>query len=130
MGGRMTSMAAAGETLVGVRGLVFHGFPLHRPGDESDSRADHLANVPLPMLFLQGTRDRLAEMERIRRVTAGLEPRAALHVIEGADHAFSVLKRSGRTDRDVLGEMADMAAAWIRRLIGPGDGPLEGARDV
>lgn len=123
MGGRMTSTAAAEQTLAGVQGLVFHGFPLHRPGDESDARADHLADVALPMLFLQGTRDRLAELDRIRRVCERLGPRATLHVVEGADHGFSVLKRSGRTDFDVQEEMADAVAGWIRRLTtGPGNG--------
>lgn len=130
MGGRMTTLAAAEEPLAGVRGLLLHGFPLHRPGDGSDRRADHLANVALPMLFLQGTRDRLAELDRIRRVTEGLGPRAELHVIDGADHSFSVLKRSGRTEPDVLGEMADVAAAWIGTLIGSSIGSPEGARDV
>ena len=123
MGGRMTSTAAAEQTLAGVQGIVFHGFPLHRPGDDSDARADHLVNVTLPMLFLQGTRDRLAELDRVRRVCERLGPRATLHVVEGADHGFSVLKRSGRTDTGVQEEMADTVAWWIRRLTtGPGNG--------
>ncbi len=123
MGGRMTSTAAAEQTLAGVQGIVFHGFPLHRPGDKSDARADHLADVALPMLFLQGTRDLLAELGRVRRVCERLGPRATLRVVEGADHGFSVLKRSGRTDFDVQEEMADAVAAWIRRLTtGPGNG--------
>ena len=123
MGGRMTSTAAAEQTLAGVQGIVFHGFPLHRPGDDSDARADHLVNVTLPMLFLQGTRDRLAELDRVRRVCERLGPRATLHVVEGADHGFSVLKRSGRTDTGVQEEMADTVAGWIRRLTtGPGNG--------
>jgi hypothetical protein len=123
MGGRMTSTAAADQTLAGVQGIVFHGFPLHRPGDESDARADHLSDVALPMLFLQGTRDRLAELERVRRVCSRLGPRATLHVVEGADHGFSVLKRSGRTDTDVQEEMADAVAGWVRQLTtGPGNG--------
>ncbi len=123
MGGRMTSTAAAEAPLTGVQGIVFYGFPLHRPGDESDARADHLSDVALPMLFLQGTRDRLAELERVRRVCSRLGPRATLHVVEGADHGFSVLKRSGRTDTDVQEEIADAVAGWIRQLTtGPGNG--------
>jgi len=121
MGGRMTSTAAAEEPLTGVLGIVFYGFPLHRPGDESDARADHLLDVALPMLFLQGTRDRLAELDRVRRMCSTLGPRATLHVIQGADHGFSVLKRSGRTDAEVHDEMADIAAGWMRLTTGPGN---------
>jgi predicted alpha/beta-hydrolase family hydrolase len=113
MGGRMTSTAAAESPLPSVRGLLFMGFPLHRPGEDSDARADHLAAVRLPMLFLQGTRDRLAEIDRIDRVCAGLGPRATLHVVEGADHGFSVLKRSGRSDSTIRDELADVVAEWI-----------------
>ncbi len=112
MGGRMTSLAAAEEPLPGVRGLVFVGFPLHRPKDPSDARADHLADLDLPMLFLQGTRDRLAELARIRRVCRALADRATLHVVEGADHGFEVLKRSGRTPEAVIAELADAVATW------------------
>ncbi len=123
MGGRMTSTAAAEQTLAGVQGIVFYGFPLHRPGDESDARAEHLADVALPMLFIQGTRDRLAELDRVRRVCERLGPPATLHVVEGADHGFSVLKRSGQTDSEVQEGMADAAAGWIRQLTtGPGNG--------
>lgn len=122
MGGRMTSTAAAEAPLLGVRGIVFYGFPLHRPGDESDARADHLANVPVPLLFLQGTRDRLAELDRVRRVCERLQDRATLHVVEGADHGFSVLKRSGRTDADAQEEMADAVARWIGLTTDPGNG--------
>ncbi|MDT8437272.1 MAG: alpha/beta family hydrolase [Gemmatimonadota bacterium] len=111
MGGRMTSLAAEAP-LPGVRGLVFFGFPLHRPGDGSDARADHLPAVNLPMLFLQGTRDRLAEAARIRRVCAALGPRVTLHVVEGADHGFAVPKRAGRTGDDVAAELAGAVAAW------------------
>ncbi len=117
MGGRMTSMAAAEAPLTGVRGIVFLGFPLHRPGDDSDARADHLGRVDLPMLFLQGTRDRLAAIDRIRRVCAGLEPRSVLHEVEGADHGFSVLKRSGRTDAGVREELADVVGEWMARRL-------------
>jgi predicted alpha/beta-hydrolase family hydrolase len=113
MGGRMTSTAAAESPLPSVRGLVFMGFPLHRPGEDSDARADHLEAVRLPMLFLQGTRDRLAEIDRIDRVRTGLGPRATLHVVQGADHGFSVLKRSGRTDSAIRDELAGVVAEWI-----------------
>jgi len=121
MGGRMTSTAAAGAPLVGARGIVFYGFPLHRPGDESDARADHLADVSLPMLFLQGTRDRLAEIERVRRVCERLGSRATLHEVEGADHGFSVLRRSGRTGAGVQEEMADAVAGWMGLTTGTGN---------
>ena len=122
MGGRMTSTAAAEAPLVGVRGIAFYGFPLHRPGDESDARADHLADVALPMLFLQGTRDRLAELDRVRGVCDRLRYRATLHVVEGTDHGFSVLKRSGRTDAGVQEEMADAVTRWMSLTTGPGNG--------
>ena len=121
MGGRMTSTAAAEEPLAGVRGIVLYGFPLHRPGDESDARADHLLDVALPMLFLQGTRDRLAELDRVRHMCSTLGPRGTLRVIEGADHGFSVLKRSGRTEVEVQDEMADAVAGWMRWTTGPGN---------
>ncbi|MCL7977557.1 MAG: dienelactone hydrolase family protein [marine benthic group bacterium] len=117
LGGRMTSTAAAEAPLPGVQGIVFLGFPLHRPGDDSNERADHLSRVEVPMLFLQGTRDRLAEIDRIRRVCAGLGPRSALHVVDGADHGFSVPKRSGRTDERVREELADAVAEWITRRL-------------
>jgi predicted alpha/beta-hydrolase family hydrolase len=112
MGGRMTSTAAAEAPLPGVRGLAFFGFPLHPAGRPSTKRANHLAGVGLPMLFLQGTRDRLAELELLRPVLATLEPAPTLHVVEGADHGFHVLKRSGRTDEDVLDELASTVAGW------------------
>jgi predicted alpha/beta-hydrolase family hydrolase len=117
MGGRMTSQAQAHAPLPGVRGLVFLGFPLHRPDDASDRRAEHLAAVEVPMLFLQGTRDELAELGRMRRVTAALGARAALHVVEGADHGFAVLKRSGRSAAEVLDELADAVSAFADRLL-------------
>ncbi|HKY72925.1 MAG TPA: alpha/beta family hydrolase [Nitrospira sp.] len=101
-GGRMTSLAFAGMPSAAppgtadVRGLVFFGFPLHSAGRPSIQRAEHLAKVDMPMLFLQGTRDALADLSLLRPVCAELGPRASLHVIEGADHSFHVLKRSGR----------------------------------
>jgi predicted alpha/beta-hydrolase family hydrolase len=113
-GARMTSQAQAGEPLPGVRGLVFVGFPLHPAGKPGRSRADHLASVKLPMLFLQGTRDALAELALVKPVVDELAPRATLQVVEGADHSFHVLVRSGRTDAEVIGELVDTAAAWMR----------------
>ena len=111
-GGRMTSQAAAEGLLPGVRGLAFLGFPLHAAGRPSTNRADHLAQVEVPMLFLQGTRDALADRDLIRSVTAPLAG-ATLHMVEGADHSFHVLKRSGRTDAEVLDELADGMRDWI-----------------
>jgi len=98
MGGRMTSQAAAQRPLDGVQGLVFFGFPLHPPNRPGTKRADHLAKVTTPMLFLQGTRDTLADLNLLRPVCAKLGSRATLHVIETADHSFHMLKRSGRSD--------------------------------
>ena len=112
-GGRMTSQAQAREPLAGVRGLVFLGFPLHPPGRPGTSRAEHLSQVPVPMLFLQGTRDDFAGLDLLRPIVAGLGDRATLHIVEGGDHSFKVLKRSGRTDADVLGELTETIASWV-----------------
>jgi predicted alpha/beta-hydrolase family hydrolase len=113
MGGRMTSMSAAQQALPGVRGLMFFGFPLHGVGKPpSTDRGIHLSDVGLPMLFLQGTRDRLADLDLLRPLVADLRPACAVHVVDGADHGFHVLKRSGRTDQDVMDELADAAASW------------------
>jgi uncharacterized protein len=112
MGGRMTSRAAAAAPLEGVAGLVFLGFPLHPAGQPGVSRADHLAKVTIPMLFLQGTRDTLADLSLLRPVVDRLGARATLHVVEHADHMFHVLKRSGRTDEQVLDELAGAVAGW------------------
>jgi hypothetical protein len=112
-GGRMTSQAQALQPLEGVRGLVFVGFPLHPAGKPSVERARHLDDVRLPMLFLQGTRDALADMALIRSTASRLADRATLHVVDGADHAFHVLARSGRTDRQVLEELAEAITGWM-----------------
>jgi uncharacterized protein len=111
MGGRMTSLAAAGGRLAGVRGIVFLGFPLHPAGRPGSERADHLASVEPPLLFLQGTRDALADLARLRPVCEAL-PRARLHVIDGADHGFRVPKRSGRSSDEVIEELADEIARF------------------
>ncbi len=116
MGGRLTSRAAAAAPLPGVAGLVFLGFPLHPAGQPAVSRAEHLAKVELPMLFLQGTRDALADLALLRPVTERLGERATLRVIEHADHSFHVLKRSGRTDEQVLDELATAVAGWREGL--------------
>ena len=116
-GGRMTSGAQAASPLPGVRGLVFFGFPLHAAGKPATSRADHLAAVHLPMLFLQGTRDALADLGLLAPVTAAFESRATLHVVDGADHSFHVPKRSGRNDAEVVDEMLDVAVAWMAGVL-------------
>jgi uncharacterized protein len=116
MGGRMTSEAAAQHPLDGVRGLVFFGFPLHPPNRPGTKRADHLLKVTIPMLFLQGARDTLADLKLLRPVSAKLGSRATLHVIEKADHSFHVLKSSGRSDAEVLRELAQTAASWAEGM--------------
>ncbi len=120
MGGRMTSTAAAEEALPGVRGLAFFGFPLHAPGRDSSERGAHLAGVGLPMLFLQGTRDKLANLDLLGPLLDELEPPPRLHVVEGADHGFHVLKRSGRTDDEVLEELCDVFAEWSEGVLARG----------
>ncbi len=112
MGGRMTSQAAAQGLLAPVKGLVFFGFPLHPPNRPGTKRAEHLAKVSLPMLFLQGTRDTLADLILLRPVCEKLGTRAALHIIPEADHSFHVLKRSGKTDDAVMKELAQTTAYW------------------
>jgi uncharacterized protein len=116
MGGRMTSQAAAQSLLPGVRGLVFFGFPLHPPNARATRRADHLAKVAVPMFFLQGTRDTLADLTLLHPILKQLGTRATLHTIESADHGFHVLKRSGKTDTAVLTELAQTTAAWAADL--------------
>jgi predicted alpha/beta-hydrolase family hydrolase len=115
----MTSNAQAHGALAGVAGLVFLGFPLHPAKQPGHGRADHLRAVDLPMLFLQGTRDALADLELIRAVCDRLGPRATLHLVEGADHSFAVLKRSGRSDASVMDELVDTVAGWCRSLVSP-----------
>lgn len=115
-GGRMSSQAQAAAPLEGVRGLVFLGFPLHPAGKPSQDRAKHLFDVRVPMLFLQGTRDALAELSQLQPAVAALGRRATLTLFEGADHSFHVPVRSGRTDDAVRGEVLDALAGWIRRV--------------
>jgi hypothetical protein len=112
-GGRMTSQAQAIEPLAGVRGLVFLGFPLHAAGKPSDERAAHLADVKVPMLFLQGTRDDLAHLDLLRPVVERLGKSATLETFEEADHSFHVPARTGRKDAEVMADLLDRLARWI-----------------
>jgi uncharacterized protein len=116
MGGRMTSLAAAEAPLPDVRGLVFLGFPLHAAGRPADERGAHLAAVGLPMLFLQGERDQLADLALLRPLCAGLGARATLQVVPAADHGFHVLKRAGRSDAEVIAGLAASIVAWAAPL--------------
>jgi predicted alpha/beta-hydrolase family hydrolase len=115
-GGRMTSQAQAAAPLPGVRGLVFVGFPLHPAGKPGTERAAHLQAVALPMLFLQGTRDELADLALLRPVVHALGARATLRLFDDADHAFHVRARSGSNDRAVLAALADTIAQWASTL--------------
>ena len=114
-GARMTSQAQAIAPLPDVRGLVFVGFPLHPAGKPSVERAAHLSDVKLPMLFLQGTRDTLADLDLVRETTASLGKTATLHIVDGADHSFHVLVRSGRNDEQVREELCDSIAGWMKQ---------------
>ena len=116
MGGRMSSQAAADGLLEEVRGLVFFGFPLHPPNKPGTKRAEHLKKVTVPMLFLQGTRDTLADLTLLKPICQDLGSLATLHIIETADHSFHVLKSSGRTDADALRELAATTASWADNL--------------
>jgi predicted alpha/beta-hydrolase family hydrolase len=112
-GGRMTSQAQALAPLEGVRGLVFFAFPLHPTGKPSDDRAKHLSDVAVPMLFLQGTKDTLAELDLLQPLVAQLGPRATLALFDYADHSFHVPAKTGRKDAEVMAELLDTAAAWM-----------------
>lgn len=116
MGGRMTSKATAAEALPNVLGLAFFGFPLHAPGKASDERGAHLADVGLPMLFLQGTRDKLADLGLLRPLLSRVRPPPTLHVVDEADHGFHVPKRTGRSDDDVLDELCATFARWSAEI--------------
>jgi len=118
MGGRMASQAAAEGQLQGVRGIVFYGFPLHPPNKPAVKRGDHLAKVRIPMLFLQGTRDELADLELLHPIIERLGSFATLQIIEGADHGFHVLKKSGTNDAEVLRGLAEATAKWADALPG------------
>ncbi len=117
MGGRMTSTAASENLIPDVRGLVFFGFPLHPPKQPATKRGDHLAKVTQPMLFLQGTRDDLAELKLLTPICKELGSLATMHIIEGADHSFHVLKSSGKSDAEALRELAHTTAEWANSLL-------------
>lgn len=116
-GGRMTSRAHAATPLEDLQGLIFLGFPLHPADKPGSERAEHLAQATGPMLFLQGPRDELADLKLLKPVVKKLGARATLHLVEGADHAFEVLKGSGRTGDQVIDELATTISAWITRML-------------
>jgi len=116
-GARMTSQAQALSPLSGVRGLAFTGFPLHPAGRPSDERAQHLFEIDVPMLFLQGTRDDLADLELLQPLIKRLGSLATLKLFDDADHSFHVPARSGRKDSEVVGELASVLAAWIATIV-------------
>ena len=116
MGGRLTSVAQAKDPLPGVVGLAFLGFPLHAPNKPSDTRAAHLKDVKIPMLFLQGTRDSLANLDLLAPICKSLRKRATLHIIEGGDHSFKVPKRSGRTEDEVMDELIIAFITWAESM--------------
>ena len=113
MGGRMTSLAAAEQPLDGVRGLLFLGFPLHAAGRPDAERGEHLTEIKLPMLFLQGSRDALADLKLLKPLCARIGKRAELYVAEGGDHSFHMLKSAGRSDDDVLDEVVQRVVEWM-----------------
>ena len=117
MGGRMTSLTTAKEPLDRVGGLVYFGFPLHAAGKPSAHRGDHLFEIELPMLFLQGSRDALADLKLLKPLCARLGKRVELFVIEGGDHSFHLLKSAGRSDDQVLEEVSEKTAGWISLLL-------------
>ena len=116
-GGRMTSQAQARTPLPDVRGLAFLGFPLHPAGKPSRERGEHLFEIQIPMLFLQGTRDTLAMLDQIEPVCQALGARAALKLFADADHSFHVPARSGRKDAQVLSDVLDALAGWIDEIL-------------
>ncbi len=118
MGGRMTSIAQSAEPVPGVRGLAFFGFPLHASGRPSVERGAHLAGVSVPMLFLQGTRDRLADLSLLAPLLEPLGSHVRLEVVDDADHSFRVPKRAGKTEADVRRELADRVRRWVDDALG------------
>jgi predicted alpha/beta-hydrolase family hydrolase len=115
-GGRMTSQAQAQEALPGIRGLVFFGFPLHAPGKPGASRGAHLKEIKIPMLFLQGSRDKLADLTLLTPLVDSLENQATMAVLEGADHSFNMLKSAPKSGAEVLNELAKITAEWVDLL--------------
>ena len=117
MGGRMTSQLLSKRDDLPIRGIAFLGFPLHAPGKAGRERAQHLFDVVHPMLFIQGTRDTLADLDLMKEVTAELGGKATMHIIEGGDHSFAIPKRSGRTQDDVLNEIVRTIESWSRKIL-------------
>jgi uncharacterized protein len=118
-GGRMASQAQAKTPMPGIRGLVFLGFPLHPAGRPSDERAAHLFEVEIPMLFLQGTRDALADIRLMRKLVERLGPRATFKMFEDADHSFHVPARAGRKDAEIRSEILDAVVGWLEEAVAP-----------
>lgn len=116
-GGRMISLAASQTPLPGVKGIVFFAFPLHPAGRPGTERANHLFDVNVPMLFLQGPRDALATPELLQHIIRKLGDKATLHTVAGADHSFKVLKGSGRSDAEVMQELTATAAGWMQQIL-------------
>jgi predicted alpha/beta-hydrolase family hydrolase len=116
MGGRIASHVAAHDSPTALRGLVFLGYPLHAPKKPAAKRAEHLSQIQQPMLFVQGTRDDLADLDLLRPIVSKLGNLATMHVVEGGDHSFKVLKRSGRTQQAVMTEIADAISRWATRI--------------
>jgi predicted alpha/beta-hydrolase family hydrolase len=116
LGGRMTSTAASKEDMPDVKGIIFFGFPLHAPNKPSSGRAEHLYNVNTRMLFFQGTRDKLADLDLLKPVLKKLKNKAELHIIEGADHSFHVLKSFRKTDEEVIEELAETTSKWAKKI--------------
>lgn len=116
--GRMTSTAASESPLENVKGLVFFSFPLHPAGEPTSKRADHLSDVKIPMLFLSGTRDALAELELLEPVVEKLGSQATLHLLDTADHSYKILKRTRQSSEDVFAEMCRVVREWVDRSFG------------
>ncbi len=114
--GRMTSTAQSEEPIAGVKGLVFFAFPLHPAGEPATKRADHLANIDIPMLFLSGTRDALGELDLLEPVVKSLGKKAMLHLLDTADHSFKILKRTRQSTEDVFAEMARITRDWSDKI--------------
>ncbi len=117
MGGRMTSLAAAKEPLDEVRGLIFFGFPLHAAGRPGTERGEHLTDIKIPMLFLQGSRDALAELKLLKPLCAKLGKRVELFVVEGGDHSFHMLKSARKSDEQALSDLVEKTAQWIETVL-------------
>ena len=115
-GGRMTSTAQSEEPIEGVKGLVFSSFPLHMPGRPETKRAEHLSNIQIPMLFISGTRDALAELDLLKPVVKKLGKRATLHLLDTSDHSYKILKKTRKSDEDVFVEMARVVKEWATAI--------------